>query len=178
MSSNMSSKIATVGVLVATVLFPALAARPVNLVFKDLKGQKAALRDYRGKIVVLNFWATWCVPCKEEMPMFVEVEKEYASKGVVFVAASIDDRETKAKIPEFIAQFGIGFPVLQGASTMDLDDLKLGVGVPATAFLDKEGKIVARVLGLVPREQLKERLDWLTGGGGAPNPLVINLAKK
>ena len=106
--------------------------------------------------------------------MLVEAEKEYASRGVVFIAASLDDRQTKPKIPEFLEQFKISFPVWLGASTMDLEDLKLGEALPATAFLDREGRIVARVLGQVPKNELYERLDWLTGDrkGKAPNPLV------
>ncbi len=158
----------------------AKSPRPVDLTFKDLKGQRVRLREYRGKTVVLNFWATWCVPCREEMPMFVEIQKEYADKGVVFVAVSIDDRESRPKIPDFIAKFNISFPVWTGGSTMDLDDLKLGGGVPATAFIDQEGRIVARILGQVPKDQLKERLDWLTGDrrGPAPNPLVQHLPGK
>ena len=152
----------------------------MDLPFKDMKGQKVHLRDYRGKVVVLNFWATWCVPCREEMPMFVEMEKEYAPRGVVFIAASLDDRETRPKIPGFMAEFKIGFPVLVGASTMDLDDLKLGQALPATAFLDPEGRIVARILGQARKGDLKERLDWLTGDrkGPAPDPVVQHLAGK
>src|SRR6266567_8042872 len=92
-------KLASIGVLVSALVFPAIAkdSRPVDLPFKDMKGQKVHLRDYRGKVVVLNFWATWCVPCREEMPMFVEMEKEYGPRGVVFVAASLDDRESRPK---------------------------------------------------------------------------------
>jgi thiol-disulfide isomerase/thioredoxin len=175
-------KLVSIGVLVSAVVFPAIAKnlRPVDLPLKDLKGQKVHLRDYRGKVVVLNFWATWCVPCREEMPMFVEMEKEYGPRGVVFVAASLDDRESRPKIPDFIAKFNIGFPVLTGASTMDLDDLKLGQALPATAFLDQEGRIVARVLGQAQKGDLKERLDWLTGdrSGPAPNPVVQHLTGK
>jgi thiol-disulfide isomerase/thioredoxin len=149
----------------------------INLPFKDLKGKKVSLRDYRGKPVVLNFWATWCVPCNAEMPMFVEAEKEYAPRGVVFIAVSLDDRTTRPKIPDFIEKFKIGFPVWTGASTMDLDDLKLGKALPATAFLDQDGRIAARVLGQLPKEQLKERVDWLLSDrkGPAPDPLVKNL---
>src|SRR6266436_2179093 len=155
-------------------------ASPADLNLTDLAGKKVHLRDYRGKVVVLNFWATWCVPCREEMPMFVEMEKEYGPRGVVFVAASLDDRESRPKIPDFIAKFNIGFPVLVGASTMDLDDLKLGQALPATAFLDQEGRIVARVLGQAQKDDLKERLDWLTGDrkGPPPDPVVQHLAGK
>jgi thiol-disulfide isomerase/thioredoxin len=165
-------KLSGVSLLMSVILCAA-----INLPFKDLNGRKVSLRDYRGKVVVLNFWATWCVPCNAEMPMFVDAEKEYAPRGVVFVAASLDDRTTRPKIPDFIEKFKIGFPVWTGASTMDLDDLKLGKALPATAFLDQEGRIVARVLGQLPKEQLKERLDWLLGDrkGPAPDPFVKNL---
>ncbi len=178
------SKLASAGALLPFVLSSAIAVakdpRPVHLTCKDLKGRKVRLRDFRGKVVVLNFWATWCLPCRVEMPMFVEMEKEYAARGVVFVAVSLDDRETRPKIPEFIDKFNIGFPVWVGASSMDLDDLKLGSMVPATAFLDPEGRIVARVLGQMPKDRMKERLEWLTGNrsGPAPDPLVRNLPAK
>jgi thiol-disulfide isomerase/thioredoxin len=161
---------------------PALSKgpRPVDLPFKDLNGEKVRLRDYRGKAVVLNFWATWCGPCREEMPIFVELEKEYGPRGVVFVAVSLDERETRPKIPEFVSTFNIGFPVWVGASVLDLEDLKLGQGLPATAFLDREGRIVARVLGQITKHELRERLDWLTGdqSAPAPQPLVDHLSQK
>jgi len=153
-------------------------SHPVNLPFKDINGVKVKVSDLRGKPVVLNFWATWCVPCRAEMPIFVEAEKEYAPRGVAFVAASLDDRQSRPKIPDFINEFKIGFPVWVGASTMDLDDLKLGAALPATAFLDRDGRIVARVLGQITTQELYERLEWLTGKGPAPDPLVQHVTEK
>ena len=155
-------------------------SRPVNLPFKDINGNKAKVTDLRGKIVVLNFWATWCIPCRAEMPLLVQADKEYAPRGVTFVGASLDDRQTRPKIPEFVNEFKIGFPIWVGASTMDLDDLKLGQALPATAFLDREGRIVARVLGQITKEELYERLTWLTGDrkGPAPDPLVRHVTAK
>jgi thiol-disulfide isomerase/thioredoxin len=168
--------------LLAAALLPGVAvtadSRPVNSPFKDRDGRKVSVRDLRGKIVVLNFWATWCVPCRAEMPMLVEAEKRYAPRGVAFVAVSLDDRETRQKIPDFIGEFKIGFPVWVGGSTMDLEDLKLGQSLPATAFLDREGRIAARVLGQVSKDELYERLDWLIGNrtGPAPDPLVRHVS--
>jgi thiol-disulfide isomerase/thioredoxin len=146
----------------------------VNLPFKDMNGKKVRLSDYRGKLVVLNFWATWCIPCRAEMPLFAEAEKEYASRDVVFIAASLDDRQTRPKVAGFVAEFKLGFPVWVGASTMDLEDLGLGQALPATVFLDRDGHIAARILGQVPKEELHERLAWLTGDRKAPppNPLL------
>jgi thiol-disulfide isomerase/thioredoxin len=132
-------------------------APKADLTLKDANGQKVRLRDLRGKPVVLNFWATWCVPCKAEMPMLVDMEKQYATRGVVFIAAFLDDAKTKARIPEFVAEYKIAFPVWYGATADDLDQLKLGGASPATAFLDTEGHIVARILGQARPEEVKER---------------------
>ena len=179
----LSFKLASITALVSAIA-PAIAIakdpRPVDLMLKDMNGRKVHLSDYRGKLVVLNIWATWCVPCRDEMPMLVELEKEYATRGVTFIAASLDDRETRRQIPEFLSKYNVGFTVWVGASTMDLDDLKLGQAVPATAFLDRDGRIVARVMGQMSRDELKERLEWLTGDrtGPAPKALVQNLSGK
>lgn len=153
------------------------AAATADLSLKDLQGKAVHLRDLRGKRVVLNFWATWCVPCNDEMPMFVEVEKRWAPRGVIFIAASLDDRKTQKSIPDFLRKFQIDFPVWTGATGDDLFKLGMGEAVPATAFLDQDGTIVARVQGEIHRRELEDRLDWLTGGRSLPAPkaLIRNL---
>ena len=151
-----------------------------ELILKDSKGQRVKLSDYRGKVVVLNFWATWCVPCNQEMPMLVQAEKQYGARGVVFIGASLDDSKTKAKIPDFVQKYQVDFPIWYGASGDDLDKLKMGVAVPATAFLDQEGHIAARILGQMRPGEVEERLDWLTGDKSKPAPpaLVKHLEKE
>ena len=178
-------RLAALGLLIVTVfILPIRGAAKelpkVDLMLKGVDGQRARLRDYRGKIVVLNFWATWCGPCNAEIPMLVEAEKEYASRGVVFVAASLDDAKTKRNIPDFISKYDIKFPVWTDATGDDLAKLGMGEAVPATAFLDQEGHILARVLGQMRKEEMKERLDWLTGDrtGPAPQPVVRHLEGK
>src|SRR3954452_11933161 len=137
-------------------------SRPVNLPFRDMSGKTVHLSDLRGKPVVLNFWATWCIPCRAEMPLFVEAEKEFSEKGVVFLAVSLDDKQTRPKIPAFVEEFRIPSTIWTGGSTMDLQDLKLGEALPATAFLDAKGRIVSRVLGQITRDELRARLQSLT----------------
>ena len=80
------------------------------------------------------------------MPLLVELEKQYADRGVVCSSAPLDDEKTRSKIPAFVSERKIGFPIWYGATLDELDQLKMGNAVPATAFLDAEGRIVARIL--------------------------------
>ena len=164
--------------LLAVILSLSAEAPKAELTLKDATGQKVRLRDLRGKPVLLNFWATWCGPCNAEMPMLVTLENEYAHR-VVFIGASLDDAKTKAKIAQFLADRKVEFPIWYGATADDLDDLKLGGAVPATAFLDADGRVVARILGQMREEEVRERLNWLTGDrtGPPPEPLVKHLEK-
>ena len=153
----------------------AAAAGPprADLTLQDSGGRRVHLRDLRGKPVVLNFWATWCGPCNAEFPLLVSLEREYGPRGVQFLAASLDDAKTSSRVPEFTARFQPGFPVWLGATADDLDRLGLGNAVPATAFLDPEGHIVARILGQAQRDEMLARLEWLTGGRSGPAPQAV-----
>ncbi len=117
---------------------------PVDLTLTGMDGKKVHMHDFAGKPLVVNIWATWCLPCREEMPMMVEAEKAWGPKGVVFIAASLDDGKTKKNIPEFVKQYQITFPVWSGATPDDLDKLKLGDAVPDTAFMDGDHIIFSR----------------------------------
>jgi thiol-disulfide isomerase/thioredoxin len=158
---------------------PSKDAPKAELTLKNQDGKRVRLSELRGKPVVLNFWATWCQPCNAEMPMLVEAEKTYGSRGVVFLAASLDEAKTKAAIPAFVSKYAIPFPVWVGATGDDLDRLQMGPAVPATAFIDPEGRIVARVMGQMREDEMKERLEWLAGPrtGPAPQAIVKHLEK-
>ena len=145
----------------------------------DQTGQLQRLADYRGKIVVLNFWATWCGPCAAEMPRFVETHRRYADRGVVVLAASLDSAETKGNIPEFIRKRQINFPVLVDATVDHLAQFGLGEGLPSTVFLDPEGRIFARILGEAKKGDIFQRVEWLLGNrkGKEPKPLLGSLPK-
>ncbi|MFB3921101.1 MAG: TlpA family protein disulfide reductase [Terriglobia bacterium] len=168
------------------ILFPlgfalaaCLSAQDVapEFTLSDLEGATRNLRDYRGKIVVLNFWATWCGPCTEEMPMLVNVQKEYGDRGVMVVGVSLDDSTSRAKVPEFARKKKVNFPIWVGGTTEDLKRLGLGEALPATAFLDPQGRITGRVLGMLRKKDLRHRVEWLLGNhqGDAPKALVNNL---
>jgi thiol-disulfide isomerase/thioredoxin len=152
------------------LVFAAGQAPRAQLSLRSIDGQHVRLSDYRGKVVVLNFWATWCAPCAAEIPMLVQAEKYYNPKGVVFIAASVDDRKSKKSVPNFVNRYSVGFPVWLDATTGDLSRLGVGAAVPATVFVDQEGRIVARVEGQMREGDLRERLDWLLGDRIGPAP--------
>ena len=153
--------------------------KPIDWTLTGMDGKKVHLRDYEGKPVVVNMWATWCLPCKDEMPLMVATEKVWGPKGIVFIGASLDDKDTKKNIPAFLQQYRITFPIWTGATTDDLDKLKLGGAVPDTLFLDADHVPFARVLGEIRKNELEERLAWVEGGkkGPAPEAKVVHLDK-
>lgn len=153
---------------------------PPEVKLIDLKGRPQSLSQYRGKIVVLNFWATWCTSCREELPMLAEEQDRYASRGVLVVGASVDDATTVKHVPGFWKKEKVKFPVWVGATADDLEKLGLGEAVPATAFFDRDGNLVGRVLGVLRRDDLERRIEWLLGNqkGDPPEPVAINLGSK
>lgn len=165
-------------VIVASAILPANSLPRLRL--RDLNGQQQNLSRYRGKIVVLNFWATWCKPCQEEMPMLVQEETRYRNRGVVVIGVSLDKPGDESKVRAFVAKYQVGFPIWLGGSADDLDRWKLGPAVPATAFISPNGKIVGRVMGEMRRPSLEHRLEWLLGNhqGKAPEPIENNLNVK
>lgn len=154
--------------------------KPAALTLKDMQGKKAKLSDLRGKIVVLNFWATWCSPCNVEMPMLLMAAKSYGDKNVAFVGASVDSSETQGKVGAFVQKLQITYPIWAGATDVDMKRLQIGDEVPATLFLDEKGIVRARILGQMRSGEIEERLDWLLRNqqGKAPDPLIKHLDAK
>ena len=145
----------------------------------DHTGQVRRLEDYRGHIVVLNFWATWCGPCAFEMPIFVDAQKRFGSNGVVVLAASLDEEETKANIPKFMQKYKMNFPVLVGTTADHLKLFGMGEALPGTVFINRQGQIVARILGEARKGQIFERVEWFLGlGGRKPPPSLLDNVPK
>lgn len=154
--------------------------KPANLTLRSKEGAKVKLSDLRGKIVVLNFWATWCGPCNAETPMLVEASRNYKEKGVVFLGASLDERKTEGKISAFTIKFNIPYEIWYGATDRDMSRLGMGEAVPSTAFLDADGIVQARILGQMRPGEIEERVDWLLRSrqGTTPEIMVRHLDEK
>jgi cytochrome c biogenesis protein CcmG, thiol:disulfide interchange protein DsbE len=122
----------------------------------DLNEKEIRLSDYRGKVVFLNFWATWCKPCREEMPSMEVLYKNFEKDGLVILAVSIDRVTTKKEIPPFVKSLNLTFPVLVDSWGQTDKRYKL-MGVPETYIIDREGTLREKVIG--PRDWT--RLDNL-----------------
>src|SRR5580658_1391577 len=129
--------------------------------------QHVNLSDFRGKAVLLNFWATWCAPCKVEIPWFVDLQKQYGPQGLQIVGVAMDDTNAEI-ILKFAHDMGINYPVLQG--TEKVADAYGGMEVlPTTFYLDREGKISQRVFGLVSYREVEDNVKALLNAS-APQP--------
>ncbi|MDP2784737.1 MAG: TlpA disulfide reductase family protein [Sulfurimicrobium sp.] len=127
----------------------------------DLEDKLQPLSQWRGKILVLNFWAPWCPPCRAEIPEFIKLQEKYRQQGVVFVGVALDQKD---KVQVFADEMGINYPMLLGESdaveVAKLAGNRLG-GLPFTAIFAKNGDIVSTVTGELKREQLEATLKPL-----------------
>jgi thiol-disulfide isomerase/thioredoxin len=156
--------------LVLSALIPAFAGPAPNLELKDLAGHPQKLSALRGQIVVLSFWATWCGPCKEELPRLSELSHTYGGKNVRFIAVSIDEKKDRPKIEPYLEKQNIHLEVWVGGDADLLARYGLGDIVPATLILDPQGEVITRIAGEATDLDVRTRLDWLLGGRSGPPP--------
>ncbi len=121
---------------------------------RDVAGVPRSLTEWRGKVIVLNFWATWCAPCREEIPMFVRLQREYEGRGLQFVGVAIDEPQ---KVEPFAREFGINYPILVGGLDAAEWSRKLGNragGLPYTLVVARDGTVRMTHLGAVKEAAL------------------------
>lgn len=147
----------------------------------DLNDKQLRLSDYRGKVVFLNFWATWCKPCREEMPSMEVLYKNFDKDGLVILAVSIDRVTTKKDIPPFVKGLNLTFPVLVDSWGQTDKRYKL-MGVPETYIIDQQGVLREKIIG--PRDwtrldnlkvltQLLKPVEKAAQSSSAPNAPVL-----
>ena len=134
-----------------------------DFTLQTLDGKTLRLSDFRGKAVVLNFWATWCQPCKIEMPWFVELQKQYGPEGVQFLGVAMDDASPK-DIGDFANSMGVNYPILIGKEAVGT--AYGGVQfLPETFYIDRNGKVVDRAFGLKGRGEIEDDIKKILGPG-------------
>ena len=123
----------------------------------SLDGKTLKLSDYRGKAVLLNFWATWCEPCKIEMPWFVDLQKKYGPQGLQVVGVAMDDASPK-EVADFAQKLGVNYPIVIGKE--EVGTQYGGVQfLPSTFYISRDGKILDRVFGLVSRSEIESNIQ-------------------
>jgi thiol-disulfide isomerase/thioredoxin len=137
------------------------AAALLSAAYPDLSGRPRQLLEWQGRVLLCNFWATWCEPCREEMPMLAELREKYVSKGVEFVGIGIDPA---AKLAEFAKTYQIRYPLL--VADAGVAGLMRGLGngpggLPFSVVLDRSGSVAYRRLGALVRQEVEEVLVGL-----------------
>jgi thiol-disulfide isomerase/thioredoxin len=127
-----------------------------DFTLESLDGQNMRLSDFRGKAVLLNFWATWCGPCKIEMPWFVDLQKEYGPQGLQIVGVAMDD-SSKEDIAKFAKEMGVNYPVLLGKEAVG-DEYGGVPALPETFFIGRDGKIVDKIIGLKGKGEIEDSI--------------------
>lgn len=150
---------------------PLLLKPAPDFALEDLSGKKVSLAGYKGKAVLVNFWATWCAPCKLETPWLIELRNQYAAQGFEVLGVSTDDLDRgdaqklgteKQEIARFVQQMHMPYPVLIGGDTISqpyggLDEL------PTSFFIDRQGTVVAAQLGLTSKDEIEANIKKALG---------------
>ena len=137
-------------------------AKPANLDFtlKDVEGKDVSLQSFKGKVIVLDFWATWCGPCKVEIPHFIEFQQKYGSKGLQIVGISVDD--TADKLVPYVKEMGMNYPVLQGLGHDAVQDAYGPIlGIPVSVMISRDGKVCATHTGLTSKDVFEKEIQSL-----------------
>ena len=139
-------------------------AKPANLNFtlKDVNGKNVTLSSFKGKVILLDFWATWCEPCKMEIPWFEEFQTKYAPRGFQAIGVSVDD--TAEKLKPYIAKYKMNYPALQGLNHDDIQNAYGPLwGIPVTVIIGRDGRICARHTGISSKQNFEKEIETLLG---------------
>lgn len=130
-----------------------------QLTLKDIEGRTLRLSDYKGKVVLLNFWATWCAPCRAEMPDLIKWQREYKSRGLQIIGVAYPPDEL-AEVRQFIKRIKVNYPVALGSKETKLQFDK-GETLPLTVVIDRQGKINEIIQGVIFPEEFDQKIKPL-----------------
>lgn len=133
-----------------------------DFILKTLDGGKVHLADYKGKVILVNFWATYCVPCKTETPWFVDLQKKHAADGLQVIGVTMDEPENK-RLPKFVSDMGVNYPIAFGDYEL-ADSWNHVEALPVTFLITRDGKIAKEIRGIESKEKLEEQVMKLLAG--------------
>jgi thiol-disulfide isomerase/thioredoxin len=134
-----------------------------SFTLKSVNGKTVSLADYKGKAVLLNFWATWCGPCKLEMPWLIQMQKKYASQGFTVLGISEDDG-SKKEVTDFMAKMGIDYPVLMYDEQMN--NAYGGIDyLPTSYYIGRDGKVIVESGGLISESEMEANIQKILATG-------------
>ena len=132
----------------------------LNFTLKDIHGKPFALSDYKGKVVLLDFWATWCPPCRKEIPGYIELYDTYKSRGLVVIGVSMD--ESPSDVKKFVKQIKMNYPIVMGAGREAALGRAFGeLPLPTSFVIGRDGRICAKHDGITPKEQIEREITAL-----------------
>jgi thiol-disulfide isomerase/thioredoxin len=138
-----------------------LVGQQIDLTLKDLSGVDQSLSALKGRIVVLNFWATYCIPCRKEMPDLAAIQNEFAALGVQVVGVNTDELKDRSKVLQFVKETKINFPIWVGGSTEHMVKFGLGAALPGTVVIGRDGRVVKIISGVVDQVILRKEIEAL-----------------
>jgi peroxiredoxin len=161
--------VSTIRVDSLQVLAPSLAEREaaklvgqtVDFKLKDLSGVEQSLESFKGRIVILNFWATYCIPCRKEMPDLAALQNQFAPFGVQVIGVSTDDLEDRAKVLQFVRETKVNFPIWVGGSSQHMMKFGLGAALPGTVVIDRDGRVFKTISGVIDQALLRKEIESL-----------------
>ena len=127
-----------------------------NITMSTLDGGEWSLRDRKGEVVVLNFWATWCEPCRTEVPYLIRLRGELGGKGLSVAGVALD--ESTDMVRKFVAEYKVDYPVLIPPAGSPWTKLE---NTPATLIIDREGRLAQKYIGAVPEKELRREVETL-----------------
>jgi cytochrome c biogenesis protein CcmG/thiol:disulfide interchange protein DsbE len=157
-SEHLASSTGTAPAAARAEVCDASGAGKLDFVLKDKNNVPLDLATFKGKVVLLNFWATWCGPCKEEIPSFVEMYDKYKGEGLEIVGVSIDD--TAEQLQQFTHEWHMRYPVVQMQSDIE-DAYGPFYGVPTSYFIARDGTVCTKHLGPIARSDLEPEIQAL-----------------
>jgi peroxiredoxin len=132
----------------------------LNFAFKDINSRKVSLSDFKGQVIILDFWATWCVPCKAEIPGFIDLQKKYGARGLQIIGLSVDDPPAKAK--KYADEMKMNYPVLLAEGKEDILSAYDPIpSIPVSVVIGRDGRICSKHVGIAPMDVFEKEIASL-----------------